>query len=68
MSNSQYRTSCNNWNEKKQHRDLSKERINQWTRDKIIIMLPSYKVIASCQTANIVPAAIIEMKRNNLEI
>ena len=50
-----------NWNEKKQHTDLSKWIINQWTWHKIIISSQKYKIITSRKTTNNIPAIIIQM-------
>ena len=68
LSNSPYHTTYNNVNEKKQHTYQSKYRNNQLTEYKITTISQPYKVIASCQIANIILAKLINITRNNIQI
>ena len=53
---------------KKQHTELSKQRINQQTGYKIIITLQSYNVIIDCQTAKNILNKLIQKDRNNIHM
>ena len=52
--------------DRKKHTDLSKQRINQLSGNKIIVISQSYNEIASSKTADNILATKIQMKRNNL--